>query len=81
MEITIKEVLRNLIDKMITEDIKLDTIDITVGGTAVMINGSVYVDISNVDEGEFSTGGVNGEHYTLSTSENLDKVIELLKEN
>lgn len=48
MEITIKEVLRNLIDKMITEDIKLDTIDITVGGTAVMINGSVYVDISNV---------------------------------
>ncbi|MGP5096358.1 hypothetical protein [Staphylococcus equorum] len=81
MEITIKEVLRNLIDKMITEDIKLDTIDITVGGTAVMINGSVYVDISNVDEGEFSTGVVNGEHYTLSTSENLDKVIELLKEN
>lgn len=84
MEITIKEVLRNLLNRMIEEDIKLDTINITKDDTAVVINGKVYVDISNVGEGEWSTGTINGivndNNYTLSTEENLGKVIELLKE-
>lgn len=85
MKITIKEVLRNLLNRMIEEDVKIDTINISKDDTSVVINGKVYVDISNVGKGEWSTGTINGivndKNYTLSTEENLGKVIELLKEN
>lgn len=80
MIITIKEVLRNLINRMIEENIELSTVDISKDNTVVVINGKVYVDISNVSNDEFSTGIINGENYTLSTDENLSKVTELLKE-
>ena len=82
MEITIKEVLRNILNRMIEQDIDLYTIDFTVDNKTVVINGKVYVDITNVKEGTWNTGVVGyHEDYTLSTEDNLDKVTELLKEN
>ena len=82
MEITIKEVLRNVLNRMIEQDVDLYNIDFTTDNTTVVINGKVYVDITNVKEGTWSTGIIgHNEGYTLSTEDNLDKVIELLKEN
>lgn len=82
MNITIKEVLRNILNRMIEQDVDLYNIDFTTDNKTVVINGKVYVDITNVEEGTWSTG-VIGHHegYTLSTEDNLDKVTELLKEN
>src|SRR5699024_9875497 len=79
MNNTIKKVLQNLIGRMIEENIELHTVNIMKSETALIINGEVYVDIENVEKGTFSTGLVFGENYTLSTEENLEKVIELLK--
>lgn len=81
MEITIKEVLRNILNKMIKQDIDLYTIDFTVDNKIVVINSKVYVDIANVKEGTWDTGIIgHDEGYTLSTEDNLDKVTELLEE-
>lgn len=81
MEITIKEVLRNILNRMIEKDIDLYTIDFTVDNKTVVINGKVYVDITNVKEGTWNTGTIgHDEGYILSTKDNLDKVTELLKE-
>lgn len=81
MEITIKEVLRNVLNRMIEQDIDLYTIDFTENNKTVVINGKVYVDIANVEEGTWDTGIIgHDEGYTLSTEDNLDKVTELLKE-
>lgn len=82
MNITIKVVLRNVLNKMIKQDIDLYNIDFTTDNKTVVINDKVYVDITNVEEGTWSTGVVgHNEGYTLSTEDNLDKVVELLKEN
>ncbi len=81
MEITIKEVLRNILNRMIEQDIDLCTIDFTVDNKTVVINSKVYVDITNVREGTWNTGIIgHDEGYTLSTEDNLDKVTELLEE-
>lgn len=81
MEITIKEVLRNILNRMIEQDVDLYTIDFTTDNKTVVINGKVYVDIANVKEGTWNTGIIgHDEGYTLSTEDNLDKVTELLKE-
>ena len=81
MEITIKEVLRNILNRMIEQDIDLYTIDFTVDNKTVVINSKVYVDITNVREGTWNTGTIgHDEGYTLSTEDNLDKVTELLEE-
>lgn len=81
MEITIKEVLRNILNRMIEQDIDLYTIDFLVDNKTVVINGKVYVDITNVKEGTWNTGIIgHDEGYTLSTEDNLDKVTELLEE-
>lgn len=81
MEITIKEVLRNILNRMIEQDIDLYTIDFTENNKTVVINGKVYVDIANVEEGTWDTGIIGHDKgYTLSTKDNLDKVTELLEE-
>ena len=82
MNITIKVVLRNVLNRMIEQDVDLYNIDFTTDNTTVVINNKVYVDITNVKEGTWATGVIgHNEGYTLSTEENLDKVVELLKEN
>ena len=82
MNMTIKKVLRNVLNRMIEQDLDLYTIDFTTDSKTVVINGNVYVDITNVEEGTWDTGAIgHNEGYTLSTEDNLDKVIELLKEN
>lgn len=77
-----KKVLRNVLNRMIEQDLDLYTIDFITDSKTVVINGKVYVDTTNVEEGTWDTGAiVHNEGYTLSTEDNLDKVIELLKEN
>lgn len=81
MNITIKEVLRNVLNRMIEQDLDLYTIDFTTDNKTVVINGKVYVDITNVKEGTWNTGIIGHDKgYTLSTEDNLDKVTELLEE-
>ncbi|RIM30894.1 hypothetical protein BUY35_04930 [Staphylococcus cohnii] len=81
MEVTIEAVLKNIIEIMIVEKVKLDTVNVTKERNLAVINSKVYIDISNVSNDTFAVGLVSGEKYTLSTEENLTKVIELLKSN
>lgn len=78
---TIQKIATNLISSMLSEEVKLEMVEITNNEKTVVINRRVYMDISTIDKDYYSTGVINGKEYTSSVDEDFDKVIELLKEN
>ncbi|MBF0795206.1 hypothetical protein [Mammaliicoccus lentus] len=79
-DLTIQKMATNLINAMLRENVELGTADLTKNDKTVVINGKVYMDISTLDKGYYSTGVINGENYMIY-DDTFDKVIELLKEN
>ncbi len=77
---TIQKKATNLISRILSEEVKLEKAEITKDDKSVIINDKIYMDISTLDKGYFSTGVINGEDYTVY-EETFDKVIELIKEN